>query len=328
MSDADAIDVLVVVVTYNSSDLIADLVASLPAGLAGLSWQLVVADNDSRDDTVEVLSRHAPDAVVVEMGRNAGYSAGINAAVAAGKRSDSVLILNPDSRLHEKSAAAMRRRLQDDRVGIVAPRLLDIHGGLVLTLRREPGIRRALGDAVMGAMRAGRYATWGEMVVDTDAYATESTADWVAAPALLVSRDCIDTCGPWDESFFLYSEETEFCLRARNLGYRLVLAPDALVSHLGGESQTSRQLYTLVVVNRIRLYQRSHGAAASAAFWFITALRELTRSARPISRHAFVTLLSREGMRSAADRASGQLPDRERRSALARASKAGSHGGG
>ena len=91
--------VAVVVVTYHSSRLLADLVASLGPGLAGVPWQLVVADNASTDDTVAVLRSLAPAARVVEMGRNAGYAAGINAAVAAADPHTALLVLNPDIRL-------------------------------------------------------------------------------------------------------------------------------------------------------------------------------------------------------------------------------------
>src|SRR5690606_5442204 len=68
--------VAVVVVTYHSEPLLADLVASLPAGLAGLEWHLTVADNGSTDATVPTLRRLAPEATVVEMGANRGYAAG------------------------------------------------------------------------------------------------------------------------------------------------------------------------------------------------------------------------------------------------------------
>ena len=79
------LDVAVVVVTYNSRDLLPDLVASLPRGLGELRWRLVVADNDSQDGTVAWLREHAPDALVVATGRNGGYAAGLNAGVAAAR---------------------------------------------------------------------------------------------------------------------------------------------------------------------------------------------------------------------------------------------------
>src|SRR5882724_11718046 len=74
--------IAVVVVTYNSARFLPDLIKSLDVGLDGLNWHLTIADNASSDDSIEVLAGCAPDARLVETGRNAGYAAGINAAVA------------------------------------------------------------------------------------------------------------------------------------------------------------------------------------------------------------------------------------------------------
>jgi len=71
--------VAIVVVTYNSAALLADLIASLPAGLGEVPYHLIFADNASADDSVAVARRLAPAATVLEVGRNAGYAAGINA---------------------------------------------------------------------------------------------------------------------------------------------------------------------------------------------------------------------------------------------------------
>ncbi len=91
--------VAVVVVTHNSSDVVEGLVGSLPAGMAEVSWHLVVADNASADDSLAVLRGCAPDATVVALPDNRGYAAGINAAVAAAPAHTAVLVLNPDVRL-------------------------------------------------------------------------------------------------------------------------------------------------------------------------------------------------------------------------------------
>ena len=318
------VDVLVAVVTYNSEDVVGDLLTGLPEGLADCTWRLVVADNDSRDGTVSLVRQLRPGAGIVEMGRNAGYAAGINAAIAAGGTARSVLVLNADARLMPGSVAAMLRRLQRPSVGIVVPRLLNSRRELVLTLRREPNVPRALGDMILTAQRAGRFPRWSERVTDRRCYADETSADWAAGTAMLISRGCLDACGGWDESFFLYSEETEFCLRVRDCGFKLILAPDAEVLHLGGESRVSPQLRALLVVNRVRLYRRTHSAAATASFWLIAVVREASRATigRRVSRRALAALVSPRRARDLARDAAEQLPDLDRRRALARAVQA------
>ena len=198
--DATEVDVLLAVVTYNSQDVVVDLLKGLPDALGSCSWRLVVADNDSQDSTIERVREMQPEARIVQMGRNAGYAAGINAAVVAGGRARSVLVLNPDTRLDPGSIPIMLRRLQRPGVGIVVPRLLDSDRALVETLRREPNIRRALGDTILTARRAGRFPTWGELVTDRDCYVRETGADWAAGPAMLISRECLDACGGWGTS--------------------------------------------------------------------------------------------------------------------------------
>lgn len=271
--------VLVAVVTYDSADLLPDLIASLPDGLAGFEWELVIADNASTDDTVAVAGRLAPEARVVEMGRNAGYAGGINAAAAAAHDHDAVLVLNPDVRLDPGCVARLADALDDPCVGIAVPRLRDGEGRLIASMRREPTILRALADAIIGADRAGRLQRLGEMVTDPSAYERLQHPDWAEGSTQLVSTACWRVCAPWDESFFLYSEETDFDLRARDAGYRTVFVPEAGAVHLEGGSGSTPSLWALLVVNRVRLFRRRHGPIRSGLFWLATLLREATRAA-------------------------------------------------
>jgi GT2 family glycosyltransferase len=295
--------VAVVVVTWNSAAVLPGFLAALPQAMAGTEWRLVVADNDSGDDTVAVLKESAPDATLVRTGRNAGYAAGINAALAAaaewpGGHGD-VLVCNPDIRMAPGCARvlldALGAPLADGaKVGIAVPRLVDEQGTVAYSLRRESTVTRALGEALLGNRRAGRLPRLSELVTDPAAYAAPTRVDWATGALLALSRACVDACGPWDESFFLYSEETEYCLRARDLGLATRLVPEAVASHLGGESKVSPRLWTLLTLNRVRLFRRRNGAVASAAFHAAVLLREASRAAlgRPQNAAAARALLS------------------------------------
>ncbi|MET9887496.1 glycosyltransferase family 2 protein [Streptomyces sp. NPDC006430] len=289
--------VAVLVVTWNSARVLPEFLASLPQGMAGLHYRLVVADNDSADDTVNLLRSSAPDATVVQTGRNAGYAAGVNAALAAAAEWEggfrAALVCNPDVRMRQGCARllvdALGAPLPDrGRVGISVPLLYEEDGTLQHSLRREPRVTRALGEAVLGNRRAGRFPAWSELVTDPSAYGRPTVADWATGALMALSRECLDACGAWDESFFLYSEETEFCLRARDRGFATRLEPAAEATHLGGDSQVSPRLWTLLTLNRVRLYRRRHGPAATAAFRGAVLLRETSRAAlgRPASRAA------------------------------------------
>ena len=285
--------VLVAVVTYNSQELLPELFESLDKGLEGLDWQLVVVDNASTDDSVGTTRRLRPGAVVVERDRNAGYAAGINAAVAAGGEHDAVLVLNPDVRLERGCVARLCRALERPGIGIAVPRLLDAQGRLIPSMRREPTVLRTLGDGVLGARRVGRSPRMGETVADRAAYDVEQLTDWAEGSTQLVSAACWAACGGWDESYFLYSEETEYDLRARDAGFGTLYVPEARATHLEGGSGTSPALWALLVVNQVRLYRRRHRLPATVAFWAVTLLREVIRSllGRANSRAAVRTLL-------------------------------------
>jgi GT2 family glycosyltransferase len=272
--------VAVVVVAYNSSPVLEGLVDSLAAGLGGVPWELVVADNASTDDTVDLVRRVAPAATVVEMGRNAGYAAGINAAVAAAGPHTAVLALNPDVRLTPGCVPALLAALREPGVGIVVPRLLDAQGGVIESMRRSPSLVRALADAVIGADRAGRIGRLGEVVTDERRYARPADTEWAEGSTQLVSVECWRCCRGWDESFFLYSEEADFHLRAREAGFRVRYVPAATAVHLEGDSATSPRLWALLVANRLMFFRRRNALAASAVFWLALVLREGTRALR------------------------------------------------
>ncbi|MFF9979462.1 glycosyltransferase family 2 protein [Streptomyces erythrochromogenes] len=287
--------VAVLVVTWNSAKVLPGFLASLPEGMAGLDWRLVVADNDSADDTVEVIRSLAPDTTVVQTGRNAGYAAGVNAALAAAAEWEggfgAALVCNPDVRMREGCAKLLVDALGGadpggGRVGISVPLLYEEDGRTLLhSLRRESSVTRALGEAVIGNRRAGRFPRWSELVTDQAAYERDTVADWATGALMALSGECLAACGPWDESFFLYSEETEYCLRARDLGFVTRLEPAASATHLGGDSRVSPRLWALLTVNRVRLYRRRHGLAATTAFRAAVLLRESSRAAlgRPAS---------------------------------------------
>ena len=269
--------VAVVVVTYNSERLLDDLFASFDEGLKGVRWHLTVADNASADGTVPLLRRLAPAATIVEMGRNAGYAAGINAAVRASPPHSAILVLNPDVRLMPGCVAELLGALRPG-TGLVVPRLVNGKSELIESLRREPTVLRAWGDALLGARRAGRYATLGEVVTDRRRYDGETVADWAEGSTLLISAECWLRCSPWDESFFMYSEETDFGLRAHDAGFEIRYVPTAHAVHLEGGSAQSPGLWTLLMLNRVRLFRRRNGRIRTAAYWAALVIREASRA--------------------------------------------------
>jgi GT2 family glycosyltransferase/O-antigen ligase len=270
-------DVVVALVTYNSENVLRDCLASLPAAMEGLSYEVIVADNASSDSTTT--SAREAGAHVIDLGGNRGYSAGVNAVVAQSE-SQAVLVLNPDVRLHPGSVRPMFAALSGIDVGAAAPRIVTPDGALDPSLRRESTVLRAFGEAVLGGDRAGRFDALGEVVTKPDVYDHAAFPDWASGAVLLVSRRCLHEVGPWDESFFLYSEEKEFLLRARDLGYVLRYVPDATATHLRGDGATSTELRPLMMRNKVSLYRLRRGWLRSIPFRLGLLLNEVIRSPR------------------------------------------------
>ncbi|HEX6419756.1 MAG TPA: glycosyltransferase family 2 protein [Acidimicrobiales bacterium] len=271
-----AIDVGVIIVTYNSSTHVDGLLASLAAGLGGLRARVVVVDNGSTDDTVARLRSH-PGAEVLVQQANRGYASAINAGLERTCDAPAVLVLNPDLTLGAGSVPALLAAAREPGAGIVVPQIRAPDGDIYPSLRREPSLGRALGAAVIGGRLAGRYPRLSETIMDDASYRARCDVDWATGAAMLVTRECLDATGTWDESYFLYSEETDFADRARRAGFRVVYEPAAVVCHTGGDGMTSPRLRSMLVVNRLRYFRRRHGRLASAAFFVAVLGNELSR---------------------------------------------------
>lgn len=293
-------DILVAVVTYNSTAVIEEFLQALPAALEGAGTAtVVVVDNASEDGTADLVRQLAPWVTVIDAGGNLGYGAGINRALAHTRPRRGVYVLNPDAVPSAGSIDLLARAVERDVavVGIAVPRILDSDGALKFSLRREPTIARALGEAVLGGNRAARCSALGEMIRDPDYYVDGAAADWATGAAMFLAPATVAAVGPWAEDYFLYSEETDYALRARDVGLGLRLVDGAEVVHPGGDMATSPWLWSLVAVNRTRLYRTRHRRLKSAVYWSVVVLNEGVRAAlgRPTHREAFRALL--RGMR-------------------------------
>lgn len=270
----------VVVVTYHSADVVEDCLRSVAAALEPVpDSRVVVVDNASTDNTLEVVARVAPDAQVVARTTNDGFAAGVNAGFAAAPDCD-VLVLNPDVRLAPDAVVLLRAALAVPGTGIAVPRLAGADGAPQLSLRRAPNPLRALGEAVLGGTRAGRREALGELVVDPRSYDTAGTADWATGAAWLISREAREATGVLEERYFLYSEETEYMLRAGRRGHAVRYEPRARAVHLGGEQSTSPVLWSMATTNRVRMVRERHGRPLAFLMWLAVLLNELVRAPR------------------------------------------------
>jgi N-acetylglucosaminyl-diphospho-decaprenol L-rhamnosyltransferase len=274
--------VAIVVVTYNSEACVGDLLASL--GDSGADT-IVVVDNGSSDGTVQVVEGF--EGVWLVRSTNVGYAGGINRGVRAAPDADAYLILNPDLVVRPGLVDALAAALTDPSVGMVVPLVLGSDGRRQDSLRREPTLPRAIGLNWTGLPLLSEYVT------RDDDYRTPCDVDWALGATVMVRRECYESVGPWDETFFLYSEETDFCLRARDAGWKTRFVPDAVVVHHAGGSGRSATTHQMLILNKVRLYARRHSSPASWTYWAVTLLSEASWVLRgqSESRHSIRALL-------------------------------------
>jgi GT2 family glycosyltransferase len=238
----------------------------------------VIVDNASTDGTAAAAREAGVD--VIELGTNGGYSAAINHGIKHFRDARSLLILNPDVELTAGSVGTMADVLEDERVGIVAPKTL-IPGDpprLEPNQRRDPTLLSTWATAILGAHIARRWASSFEAVSDPRSYEVTRDVDWAVGAVLLCSRCCVESVGMWDESFFLYSEEVDYCRRARDAGLVVRYTPNALVYHRGGDGLVNPRLRAMMSVNRVREYARRHSRPAAWCFLAGTLVHEVTRA--------------------------------------------------
>lgn len=255
--------VAVVVVTHDSATVLPGCLESLRDGGAdGVDLtDVVVVDNASDDDTTELAkSFDAVPVTVVQLLENAGYAAGLNAGVEVlrARPPDAVMVVNPDCRLRPGTLATLAAALAVPGRGLLAPRLVNPDGSLQPTLRRLPTVSGALAEALVGGRFADRLGV-GELIFTEAPHSRPGPAAWVTGAALLMAWPLLESAGPWDEGFLLYSEETEYILRAADRGWATWYEPAAVVEHEGGESATRPALAALLTVNKVRLFRRRHG---------------------------------------------------------------------
>jgi N-acetylglucosaminyl-diphospho-decaprenol L-rhamnosyltransferase len=262
--------IAVVLVTYNSAEVLPRCLESLRDG-GGEGVELtdvVVVDNASDDASTEIAKAFDGLPIsVVQLIENVGYAAGLNAGVDTlrGRPPEAVMVLNPDCRLRPGTLATLAESLRVPGRGVTAPRLLNPDGTLQPSLRRRPTVLGVFVESILGGRMADRLGL-GELIFTEEPHQRPGPAAWATGAALLMAWTMLMCVGPWDETFLLYSEETEFLLRAADLGWSTWYEPSAVIEHIGGESNIRPDLASLLTVNRVRLFSQRHGPAVGLVY--------------------------------------------------------------
>jgi len=214
---------------------------------------VIVVDNASSDRSIEDLVA-ADDAVrLVQTGTNLGYGAAANRGIDV-SGSDLVLVSNPDVAVHRGALATLVDVLGADPVlAIVGPRILESDGTRYPSARRFPSLLDAAGHALLGDLVPTNRFTRRYRLGYVDAEEV-TDVDWVSGACFLARRRALDELDGFDESYFMYAEDTDLCWRARRAGWGVCFVPGAVVTHLQGIS-TARHPYRMLVAHHRSVFR-------------------------------------------------------------------------
>lgn len=233
--------IAITIVNWNGRDDLEECLRAADSVRRQLAVEVVVVDNDSSDDSVELVRTRFPWVQLLVMDENLGFAGGNNAAFEA-TRTPYVLVLNPDVRLTSSAVAGMLEHLeQNPEIAAVGPGLAGLDGRLQEGYyRRFPSRAQVLLFYTMLARASQRIPSLRHRYFEYDlAGGGPVDVDQVPGACMLVRRAVIDDVGPMDPGFFLWFEDVDWCYRIRAAGFRLVALPAIRVPHVGGSAFAS-----------------------------------------------------------------------------------------
>ncbi len=220
-------DVSVVVVNLNGRELLPGCLGSIPPGV-----ETIVVDNGSTDGSPEDIFARFPAVTLLQNPVNRGFAAAVNQGIER-SRGRHVCLFNSDARFTPGALETLVRFLEEHPdAGIAAPRLLHEDGRRQHSFDALPSPATALlNKSIL------RKIFPGDLPAEQQGSTEPLDVPSVIGACMAVRRDLIDRIGALDETYFLFLEETDWCLRARRAGFRVVFVPSAKVVHLQGRTR-------------------------------------------------------------------------------------------
>ncbi len=233
--------VLTVLLNWRTAELTLRAAASAEVAMDGIAGGIVIVDNDSGDGSFETMSaalKDRPRFRVVQSGRNGGFGAGNNVGIKLGlpdgSRPDYVYILNSDAFPAPDAIRLLLEYLQSHpKVGIAGSYIHGPDGEPHVTCFRFPSVASEL----EGAARTGPISRLlRNRAVSIGVPEATGPVDWLAGASMMMREELVRTVGIFDETFFLYFEETDLCRRAAEAGWPTHFVKESRVEHIGSVS--------------------------------------------------------------------------------------------
>lgn len=227
-----AVDVSIIIVSYNTVDLLRQCIRSVFAHTRQTRFEIIVVDNASADGSAAMVAAEFPEVKLIALEENLGFGRGNNVGMEQAE-GEYIFYLNPDAELMNDAIAILLAQLRaDPQIGIVGPRLY-----LDKDMRHHPTIRTFTSPRNIIPRYLPGYKA---LLALRESYFIRKTepqsVDWLVGAALLASTERLRELGGFDEAFFVYSEEEDLCRRMHQRGWRVQYCPEASIVHYGGAS--------------------------------------------------------------------------------------------
>ena len=246
----------------------------------GTPWQLLIVDNASTDGSLDRFQAAGIPARILRNEKNVGFAAGVNAALAL-VDTPFALLLNPDAFVHPGCVdALLERAIATPKAAAVGAGLRNPDGSMQPASRNEPSPLTHLIEAFR-LYRVLRYVPgigrWYLLLSKQD---LPQQVDWVVGACMLVRVAAVSDVGPFDDSYFMYAEELDWCVRARRRGWQIWFEPAAVATHRLGGSSRQNELPLMIESYRsmYRFYASYYPQSWTTAARWITRAAMLARS--------------------------------------------------
>jgi GT2 family glycosyltransferase len=261
----------IIIVSYNTREDLLACLETIPAYKPSCEYLTIVVDNASTDGSVEAVRARWPDVHVIALEQNAGFGAANNVAIRASS-APLILVLNSDTLLTAGALDVLCDRLRETGAVAAGPRLVTASGaggrpeisyGPMLTPVGEVVQRMRQRAALASGWMARRYVA--------HLLSRERFVDWVSGACLLVRREAALDAGLFDERYFLYEEDVDFCAALRARGGRIVFTPRAEIVHRRGRSRLAAGSRADLEydLSHLAFYQKHHPAWVPWLRWWL-----------------------------------------------------------
>ena len=255
---AHILQLSIIIVNYNTRELLRRCLCSIFSQATEMDFEVFVVDNASTDGSREMLEQEFPQVKKIYFHENRGFSAANNEAIKQ-TAGEYVLLLNSDTDVADgaiwKTVAFMQQRPE---ASIVGCKLLNADETLQPSCRSFPSVWNIFSESFFLYLLFKRSWLFGGYYMSYFDHESIREVDVVMGAFMLIRKTVFETIGLFDETYFMYAEETDFCYRAHKAGFKTFFFPGASIIHLGGGSTHENQEFYARLHASLILFLRKH----------------------------------------------------------------------